>query len=169
MHPASPPPDRSGLNALLRNRPFLALWTGQLLAQVADKVFYVLLIILLEAGSYRPWPAWEDSPNSMRSAVMVAFTLPAILFGSAAGIFVDRFSKKQMLVGCNVFRALLIIALPFLSKSFIVLLVITFLVSIVTQFFAPAEQAAIPLTVSREGLMSANALFASSTMGGIIV
>lgn len=169
MHPASPPPDRSGLHALLGNRPFLALWTGQLLAQVADKVFYVLLIILLEAGSYRPWPAWEDSPNSMRSAVMVAFTLPAILFGSAAGIFVDRFSKKQMLVGCNVFRALLIIALPFLSKSFIVLLAITFLVSTVTQFFAPAEQAAIPLTVSREGLMSANALFASSTMGGIIV
>ncbi|MGL5063614.1 MAG: MFS transporter [Microcoleus sp.] len=169
MHPASPPPDRSGLDALLRNRPFLSLWTGQLLAQVADKVFYVLLIILLEAGSYRPWPAWEHSPNSMRSAVMVAFTLPAILFGSAAGIFVDRFSKKQMLIGCNIFRALLIIALPFLSKSFIVLLVITFLVSTVTQFFAPAEQAAIPLTVSREGLMSANALFASSTMGGIIV
>jgi MFS family permease len=169
MHPASPPPDRSGLDALLRNRPFLALWTGQLLAQVADKVFYVLLIILLEAGSYRPWSAWEHSPNSMRSAVMVAFTLPAIFFGSAAGIFVDRFSKKQMLIGCNVFRGLLIVALPFLSKSFIVLLAITFLVSTVTQFFAPAEQAAIPLTVSREGLMSANALFASSTMGGIIV
>jgi hypothetical protein len=56
MHPASPPPDRSGLDALLRNRPFLALWTGQLLAQVADKVFYVLLIILLKTGDYRPWP-----------------------------------------------------------------------------------------------------------------
>jgi predicted MFS family arabinose efflux permease len=45
----------------------------------------------------------------------------------------------------------------------------TFLVSTVTQFFAPAEAAAIPLAVGREGLMSANALFASSTMGGIIV
>lgn len=170
MHPASPPPDRSGLNALLGNRPFLALWTGQLLAQVADKVFYVLLIILLKTGDYRPWPvSWQHSENSMLSAVMIAYTLPAIFFGSAAGIVVDRFSKRQMLIGCNIFRALLIIALPFLSKSFIVLLTITFLVSTVTQFFAPAEQAAIPLTVSREGLMSANALFASSTMGGIIV
>ncbi|MEG3931284.1 MFS transporter [Microcoleus sp. T3_B1] len=170
MHPASPPPDRSGLDALLRNRPFLALWTGQLLAQVADKIFYVLLIILLKTGDYRPWPvSWQHSENSMLSAVMIAYTVPAIVFGSAAGIVVDRFSKKQMLIACNVIRAALIVALPFLPKAFVVLLTMTFLISTVTQFFAPAEQAAIPLTVGREGLMSANALFASSTMGGIIV
>ncbi len=105
----------------------------------------------------------------MLSAVMIAYTLPAIVFGSAAGIVVDRFSKKQMLIACNVIRALLIVALPFLPKAFVVLLTMTFLVSTVTQFFAPAEAAAIPLAVGREGLMSANALFASSTMGGIIV
>ncbi|AFZ05520.1 major facilitator superfamily MFS_1 [Oscillatoria nigro-viridis PCC 7112] len=170
MHPASPPPDRSGLDALLRNRPFLALWTGQLLAQVADKIFYVLLIILLKTGDYRPWPvSWQHSENSMLSAVMIAYTVPAIVFGSAAGIVVDRFCKKQMLIACNVIRAALIVALPFLPKAFVVLLTMTFLISTVTQFFAPAEQAAIPLAVGREGLMSANALFASSTMGGIIV
>jgi MFS family permease len=166
MHPASPPPDRSGLDALLRNRPFLALWTGQLLAQVADKIFYVLLIILLKTGGYTPG---QNTEHSMLSAVMIAYTLPAIVFGSAAGIVVDRFSKKQMLIACNVIRAVLIVALPFLPKAFFVLLTITFLVSTVTQFFAPAEAAAIPLAVGREGLMSANALFASSTMGGIIV
>ena len=166
MHPASPPPDRSGLDALLRNRPFLALWTGQLLAQVADKIFYVLLIILLKTGGYTPG---QNTEHSMLSAVMIAYTLPAIVFGSAAGIVVDRFSKKQMLIACNVIRAVLIVALPFLPKAFVVLLTITFLVSTVTQFFAPAEAAAIPLAVGREGLMSANALFASSTMGGIIV
>ena len=166
MHPASPPPDRSGLDALLRNRPFLALWTGQLLAQVADKIFYVLLIILLKTGGYTPAQNFE---NSMLSMVMIAYTVPAIVFGSAAGIVVDRFSKKQMLIGCNVIRAVLIVALAFLPKTFVVLLVITFLVSTITQFFAPAEAAAIPLAVGREGLMSANALFASSTMGGIIV
>lgn len=169
MHPASPPPDSKGFNALLKNRPFLALWIGQLFAQVADKVFYVLLIILLEAGDYRPWSTLEHSDNSMRSAIMVAFTVPAILFGSAAGIFVDRFPKKQMLLGCNLIRVLLIAAMPFLPKAFAVLLLVTFLISTVTQFFAPAEQAAIPLVVRKEGLMTANNLFASSTMGGIIV
>ncbi|MBE9097463.1 MFS transporter, partial [Tychonema sp. LEGE 07203] len=135
-----------------------------------DKIFYVLLIILLKTGDYRPWPvSWQYSENSMLSAVMIAYTLPAIVFGSIAGIAVDRFSKKQMLIGCNAIRAVSIAALPFLPKTFAVLLAITFLVSTVTQFFAPAEAAAIPLAVGREGLMSANALFASSTMGGIIV
>ena len=111
----------------------------------------------------------QSFQNSMLSMVMIAYTVPAIVFGSAAGIVVDRFSKKQMLIGCNVIRAVLIVALAFLPKTFVILLAITFLVSTITQFFAPAEAAAIPLAVGREGLMSANALFASSTMGGIIV
>ena len=139
---------------------------GPVIRQVADKIFYVLLIILLKTGGYTPG---QNTEHSMLSAVMIAYTLPAIVFGSAAGIVVDRFSKKQMLIACNVIRALLIVALPFLPKAFVVLLTMTFLVSTVTQFFAPAEAAAIPLAVGREGLMSANALFASSTMGGIIV
>jgi hypothetical protein len=50
-----------------------------------------------------------------------------------------------------------------------VLLVIGFLESVLTQFFAPAEQAAIPLLVPREGLMSANALFTTTMMGSLIV
>jgi predicted MFS family arabinose efflux permease len=48
-------------------------------------------------------------------------------------------------------------------------LAITFLISSVTQFFAPAEQAAIPLLVRRENLMSANALFTTTMMGSLIV
>lgn len=169
MQPASSPPDPSKFDALLHNRSFLALWTGQFLAQIADKVFYVLLIILLDTGGYHPWQMLQHSENSMRSAVMVTFTVPAILFGSAAGIFVDRFSKKQMLIGCNVVRVILLMVLPLLPKAFLILLIITFLISTVTQFFAPAEQAAIPLVVSREKLMQANVLFASSTMSAIII
>jgi predicted MFS family arabinose efflux permease len=100
---------------------------------------------------------------------MLAFTLPAILFGSAAGIFVDRFAKKRVLVASNLFRGLLILALPLLPRQFFILLVITFLISTLTQFFAPAEQAAIPLIVRHENLMSANALFTTTMMGALIV
>jgi len=42
-------------------------------------------------------------------------------------------------------------------------------ISTVTQFFAPAEQAAIPLLVRRENLMAANALFTTTMMGALIV
>ena len=164
MFPAQPPALESGFRALLKNRAFMVLWFGQLLSQVADKVFFVLLISLLE--SYQSPQMFE---NSMRSAVMIAFTLPAILFGSAAGIFVDRFPKKQTMIAADVIRAILMLAIPLLPKQFFILLVITFLISSVTQFFAPAEQAAIPLLVKRENLMSANALFTTTMMGSLIV
>lgn len=164
MLPVSPPPPESGFRSLIKNRAFLALWMGQLLSQVADKVFFVLLITLLV--DYKPLPGLE---NSMRSVLMVAFTLPAILFGSAAGIFVDRFPKKHILTSCNFVRGLLTLAIPFLPKAFLILLMITFAESVLTQFFAPAEQAAIPLLVEREGLMTANALFTTTMLGSLII
>lgn len=164
MLPASPPPSGSGFHALLKNRPFLMFWGGQVISQVADKVFFVLLIALLE--TYKSPPAFE---NSMRSTLMIAFTLPAILFGSAAGIFVDLFPKKQIMVASDVIRALLTLAIPLLPKQFVILLVITFLISTVTQVFAPAEQAVIPLLVRRENLMTANALSTTTMMGSLIV
>ena len=100
---------------------------------------------------------------------MIAFTLPAIFFGSAAGIFVDRVAKKQILVVSNLVRALLTLAIPVLPKQFLILLVITFAISTVTQFFAPAEQSAIPLLVKRENLLSANALFTTTMMGALVI
>lgn len=164
MLPTEPPSSSNGFQALLKNKPFLILWIGQLLSQVADKVFFVLLIALLE--NYQPIAGMK---NSMRSTLMIAFTLPAIFFGSAGGIFVDRFSKKQVLVASDVIRGLLTLAIPWLPRQFGVLLVVTFVISTVTQFFAPAEQAAIPLLVKRDNLMAANALFTTTMMGALIV
>ncbi|WP_017721036.1 MFS transporter [Kamptonema formosum] len=164
MLPASPPPAGSGFRALFKNRPFLMLWSGQILSQIGDKVFFVLLI-----GILSDYSSPDALKNSMRSALMVAVTLPAILFGSAAGIFVDRFDKKQVLIVTNAMRGLLTLAIPMLPKEFVILLAIAFLESVLTQFFAPAEQAAIPLLVRKEGLLSANALFTTTMLGSLIV
>lgn len=160
-----PSAPKAGFRALLKNRSFVALWSGQLLSQVADKVLLILLIARLD--DYKS--AFLGTENSMRSTLLLTFTLPAILFGSAAGIFVDRWSKKSILMASNLIRALFIIALPFLPKEFLLLLLLTFIISTVTQFFAPAEQAAIPLVVRPENLLAANALFTTTMMGALIV
>ncbi len=154
----------TGFWQLLKNRPFLTLWSGQILSQIGDKVFFVLLIALLV--EYLPSP---DLENSRRSALMIAITLPAILFGSLAGVLVDRYPKRQILVHCNLWRGLMTVFLPFLPKAFLVLLVIGFMESVLTQFFAPAEQTAIPLLVEKQGLLSANALFTTTMMGSMVV
>jgi predicted MFS family arabinose efflux permease len=165
MFPTEPAAVNNGFSALLKNRNFMLLWIGQLISQLADKVFFVLMIALLEVYPAPPGLA----ENSMYSTLMVAFTIPAILFGSAGGVLVDLLPKKLVMVGSDIVRGLLTLCLPFLPREFFILLILTFAISSVTQFFAPAEQAAIPLLVRKENLMAANALFSSTMMGALIV
>ncbi|MBE9052735.1 MFS transporter [Nostocales cyanobacterium LEGE 11386] len=165
MFPTEPAAVNNGFSALLKNRGFMLLWIGQLLSQLGDKVFFVLMVALLE--NYQPPPGLAQ--NSMYSTLMLAFTLPAILFGSAGGIFVDRFSKKFVLVGSNLLQTLLMLLIAFSPREFFILLVMTFGISTLAQFFAPAEQAAIPVLVKKENFMAANALYSSTMMGALIV
>lgn len=166
MLPDKPPASRQGFHALLRNTSFMMLWVGQVLSQVGDKVLLILLIELLEN-----YPSRIFMANSTRSLLMVAFTVPAVVFGSAAGVFVDRVSTKKVLTWSNLIRGvvILVLLLPFLPKQFLSLVTITFIISTVTQFFAPAEQAAIPLLVKPQNLMTANAMFTTTMIGSMVV
>jgi MFS family permease len=154
----------SGFRALMKNRPFVLLWTGQIVSQIADKIFFVLLIDLVI--NYET-PAFLE--NFAKASVMMANTLPAVFLGSAAGIFVDRWSKKQILWLSNLGRGVIILLIPFLPKLLFFLLLIAVLESILTQFFAPAEQATIAVLVERPLLMPANALFTTTMMGALVV
>ncbi len=153
-----------GFAALIKNRSFMLLWIGQLISQLADKVFFVLMIALLKL--YLPI---NSGGEDGRFYLYMAFTVPAMLFGSVGGIIVDRVPKKLIMVGSDAVRGVLMILIPFLPREFTILLFFTFSISTITQFFAPAEQAAIPLLVKKEGLMAANALFSSTMMAALII
>ncbi len=167
-----------GFLPVFKNRRFLVLWLGQIFSQLADKVYLVLMIAIIadrfqgENQSISPWV----------SAIMIAFTIPAVLFGSLAGVYVDRWSKKAVLVSSNIWRGLLVLIIPFLlllsgiNKSFLdlplgfwLLLIITFCVSTLTQFFAPAEQSTLPLIVKNNNLLAANSLYTTTMMALLII
>lgn len=168
----------SGFLPVLRNRQFLTLWSGQVFSQLADKVYLVLMIALIASR----FQSEDQTISGWVSSIMIAFTIPAVLFGSIAGALVDRWSKPGVLVVTNLLRGGLVFALPFLlwltkgwtplaglPVGFWILLAITFLVSTLTQFFAPAEQAAMPLIVERRHLLSANSLYTTTMMASVIV
>jgi predicted MFS family arabinose efflux permease len=170
-------PER-GFLPVLRNQNFLTLWSGQVFSQLADKVYLVLMIALI-ANRFQ---SQGQTISGWVSSIMIAFTIPAVLFGSIAGVFVDRWSKKAVLVITNLLRGGLVLTLPpllWLSKGwaplaglpvgFWLLLSITFLVSTLTQFFAPAEQSIIPLIVQRRHLLSANSLYTTTMMASVII
>ncbi len=78
--------------------------------------------------------------------------------------------KKLIMIGSDVIRGVLTLSIAFLPRYLGILLALNFGISSVTQFFfAPAEQATIPLMVKKENLMAANALFSSTMMGALIV
>lgn len=167
-----------GFAPVLQNRRFLVLWTGQIFSQLADKIYLVLMIALIASRfqeANQPISRWV-------SPIMIAFTIPAMLFGSLAGVYVDRWSKKAVLVVSNLLRGILVLALPpllWLSEDrspflnlpvgFWFMLGVTLLVSTSTQFFAPAEQAVIPLVVKRHHLLAANSLYTTTMMALLIV
>ena len=70
-------PGLSNFVTVLRRRNFLLLWMGQACSQLADKVLLVLLIGLV-AREFQPEGA---SISGWVSAIMLAFTLPAMLLG----------------------------------------------------------------------------------------
>lgn len=167
-----------GFLPVIQNQKFLVLWGGQIFSQLADKVYLVMAIAIV-ASSFQiagqPISLWV-------SPITIAFTIPAVLFGSLAGVYVDRWSKKAVLVISNLIRGLFVLSLPWLleltqnqlfwhnfSWGFISLLTITFLVSSFTQFFAPAEQAVIPLIIKPQNLLAANSLYTTTMMALLII
>ncbi|MDQ3929931.1 MAG: MFS transporter, partial [Chloroflexota bacterium] len=110
---------------------------------------------------------------------IIAFTVPAILFAAIAGVFVERNSKKTMLVLTNLARGVLVLAY-LLSDSkwgagaiLPIFYTVTFVFASVSQFFNPAEASMIPLMVKPRELVPANSLFnltlTATTLGGFVL
>lgn len=155
---------------VVKNINFLILWLGQVFSQLADKIYLVLMIGIIKTYFQQP----GESISGKVSMVMIAFTIPAILFGSLAGVYVDRWSKKMVLIVSNLGRGLLVLVIPLCLSwptggRFWLTLLITFCVSTLTQFFAPAEQATIPLIVRKKDLLAANSIYTTTMMGMLIV
>ncbi|MGB1699792.1 MAG: MFS transporter, partial [Nannocystaceae bacterium] len=113
------------------------------------------------------------------AAVFVIKQLPTVLLGPAAGVVADRFSRRSVMVICDLLCAAL--ALGFLGitpgEDVTWVYVLAALQISVTTFFEPARQAAIPDLVAPRDLVAANTLasatwsltFAVGTMGGGVV
>ncbi len=169
---------QQGFLPVLKNRQFLTLWAGQVFSQIADKIYLVMMIALIDGRFQQE----NQVISGWVSSIMVAFTIPAMLFGSIAGVYVDRWSKKGVLVLTNLMRGVLVFALlPLLSLvhnwqpwgdtpvGFALMLGMTFLISTLTQFFAPAEQSVIPLVVEKQDLLPANSLYTTTMMISVIL
>ncbi len=148
------------LFSVLSIKPFLLLWLAEVFSQVAmNMVNFMLIIVAFEIAN----------SNTAVSGIVLSFTIPAIIFGIVAGVYVDRFNKKTVLFSTNIIRAGFLILLAFLHANLGIIYLLSFSMAIVTQFFIPAETPMIPNLVPSEHLLTANALFSMGIYGSIFV
>ncbi len=151
---------REHIFGALSEKSFVFLWFGQIATQIAFNLlnFFLILHVYSLTGS-----------NIAVSIVVVSFTIPAIFFGILAGVYVDRWNKKKVLLISNIIRGLLVLLLALFHNNLYLIYTVSFAVSVATQFFIPAETPMIPLVVRGKLLLSANALFGLGLYGSILV
>ena len=145
---------QGGFITLLKNKNFLRLWLAQLISlTILFASNYGLLVLIEEV----------TGSTTLVGLAIISFSLPALLFGAPAGVYVDRMNKRRVLWGSNCLRAIatfaFVIALLLNRHQLIPIYLLTFLISCIGQFFTPAEGSSIPLLVNEDELVPALSLF----------
>lgn len=133
---------------LIQNRRYFPLWLGQLISNLGDTLHYIALVI---------W-VYERTGSSLAVSGAVFFeVVPVILFAPVAGVIIDRFPRKMILIASDVIRALLVLALLLASELWQIYAIITLLTTAAT-FFNPAISATLPSLLDEEDLLAANSV-----------
>jgi MFS family permease len=143
-----------GFRTLLKKRNFVYLWLAQLISMtILNASNYAILVLIEEV----------TGSTTLVGLAIISFSLPALLFGAPAGVFVDRLDKRFVLWCSNCLRALasfgFVLSLILDRHQLIPVYLLTFLIASIGQFFTPAEGSTIPLLVAEDELMPALSLF----------
>lgn len=107
-----------------------------------------------------PWLVYEETGSALSTgAILALYTLPYVVFGTFAGVVIDRFNKRALMVLADVLRAALVVMVPVAAGwSLPAVYILGFLVASVAVFFEPTKLAMIPEIVPREKLLRANSI-----------
>jgi MFS family permease len=136
---------------LVRNRNFSLLWVGQLVSLFGERIHTVALGFLV-------YDATGGSALEV-GLTFAATAVPNVLLGPLAGTLVDRWNRRITMAVCDIVRAALLIAVPFVINVNVALVyVMAFLIATVTLLFRPAKTAVIPAIVEERDLITANSM-----------
>jgi MFS family permease len=141
------------LKTILRHAPFRTLWLAQFVSIFGD---FLALFGVISLITFR----WQGTAVQV-TLVSIAYMLPLAVISPVAGVFVDHWNVKRLMIASDLIRAGLIVLLVFVHDVsqicgiFIVL-------STVSSFFMPAQSVTVRTIVPAEGLLAANAMMAQA-------
>jgi MFS family permease len=157
--------------SVMRQRNFALLWSGGFISMVGDWMLFTALPIYI----------YQLTGSALATSIsFMARMLPGLLLGSLAGVFVDRWDRKQIMLISNLLMAASLLPLLVVRSAELVWIIYlsSFIRSTVSQFFGPAENALLPKLVGTDQLGPANALNALNNnlarlvgppLGGLVV
>src|SRR6202048_1944507 len=153
----------SDLRVVLAERDFRRLFATRLVSQTGDG------IITAGVGTYVFFNASTFPSPAAGAAAFAALYLPYSLIGPFAGVLIDRWSRRQILVWSAVVRSVFVVLTAVLMAAGsrgAPLYVGVLLVLGVNRFFLSSLSAALPHVVAEDKLVMANAV--SPTMGTVV-
>ena len=145
----------SQLRQLLAIRDFRYLWLAQVLCDFGDNLTFLTLLILIQrlTGS-----------TVALAGLLISVTVPTIVFGLLAGVFVDRVDRKKAMLVSDLLRAVIVLGFLFVRSAELVPLIylVAFAQATVGTVFNPARGAFVPAIVGRERLLAANSVSQTS-------
>ena len=141
----------------LRERRFRLLWLGRVSSSIGDAVVPVALTFAVLS---------IDGSATALGGVLASFTIARVVFTLAGGVVADRFSRRTIMLSCDLLRAAV--------QTFIAVMLLTHhmtlaafvaceaLFGMASAFFGPAADGLVPQTVSDGELRAANALLGMS-------
>ena len=144
------------MQLLRRNRSFRRLWSGQVISELGNWFNFIAALGLVRVIS-------KAAPE-VTTILLISRLVPFTLFAPLAGAFVDRWSRRRVMIAADIVRVL--IALGFLlvdrPQDLWIAYVCTALLSFFGAFFEAAKNAAVPNITGERDLLAGNALMFSS-------
>ncbi len=135
----------------LRQRNFALLWFAGLISYAGDWMLIAALPVSL----------YERTGSTLAAGLIwIVYPLSGLLFGSVAGVFVDRWDRRRTMIAVNLLQAALMpcLLLGVRTDALWVLYVVAFAEGGLGTFMYPAESALLPRLVGEDRLVTANAL-----------
>ena len=147
--------------AVFRRRSFTLLWMAQFISTIGNGLTAIAASILV----YR----LTGSALSV-GMMLLATALPGLFIGLIAGVVVDRFDRKRIMIAASLICAVLSAAIPLVLPFGIGwLYALVALSSAVGQLFAPAQASVLPETAPDDELAAANAMMTISQYGALTI
>lgn len=145
------PAAQLGARRVLRIPDYRRLWAAQGISDIGDGLtnLTLLIVVLRLTGS-----------TAALAAMAIALAVPAIVVGPIAGVFVDRWDRRRVMLASDLIRAVLVLGFIFVASTdrLWVMYVVAIAHATIGTFFTPARTALVPRIVPANGLMAANSL-----------